>query len=155
MNIGKAAAASGVSAKMIRYYEQVGLVMAPARTDAGYRSYGARDVHILRFIHRARDLGFTVDEIRDLLSLWQDQNRQSADVKRIAIDQIAVLERKAHDLQQMADTLRTLADGCSGDSRPDCPIIAELETGEGRTTRPPRRRFGVAGELDTKQGRGK
>ena len=155
MNIGEAASASGVSAKMIRYYESVGLVAAPARTDAGYRSYGSRDVHILRFVRRARDLGFSVDEVRGLLSLWRDQKRKSADVKRIALDQIALLEEKARGLQSMADTLRTLADCCAGDARPDCPILADLETGEHLGAAPSLQRFGVAGEREANRPRGR
>lgn len=148
MNIGEAASASGVSAKMIRYYEKVGLVEAPARTDAGYRSYGSRDVHNLRFVRRARDLGFTVDEIRDLLGLWRDQDRRSADVKRMALDQIQLLEQKARHLQEMADTLKSLADFCTGDARPDCPILAGIETGQSLLTRRAGRRFGITNERD-------
>jgi Cu(I)-responsive transcriptional regulator len=129
MNIGQAAAASGITAKMIRYYESIGLTRAPARTEAGYRVYGDSDVHILRFVRRARDLGFSVEQMRDLLALWQDRGRASADVKRIAMDHVAELERKALALQQMADTLHHLADHCHGDARPDCPIMDELAAG--------------------------
>lgn len=127
MNIGKAAKQSGVSAKMIRYYEQVGLIPAPMRTAAGYRHYVAADIHQLHFIRRARDLGFAVAEIKELLSLWRDRSRQSADVKQIAKAHIDELRQKIESLQQMADTLQTLIDGCSGDQRPDCPILADLE----------------------------
>lgn len=146
MNIGEAANASGMSAKMIRYYEKVGLVDTPARTDAGYRSYGARDVHNLRFVRRARDLGFTVNEIRDLLGLWRDQSRRSADVKRMALDQIQLLEQKARHLQEMADTLKSLADFCTGDAKPDCPILAGIETGRPLSTGRAGRRFGITNE---------
>ena len=127
MNIGEAAAASGVSAKMIRYYEQAGLVPAADRSEAGYRIYGDADVHRLRFIRRARDLGFQVAEIAGLLDLWNDRSRRSADVKRLAQAHIDDLERRIAKLRQMADTLRTLADCCAGDHRPDCPILAGLE----------------------------
>ncbi|ARP86986.1 Cu(I)-responsive transcriptional regulator [Bordetella genomosp. 9] len=126
MNIGQAAAASGVSAKMIRYYESIGLMRAPQRTEAGYRIYGDADVHTLRFIRRARDLGFSVEQMRDLLALWRDRGRASGDVKRIAMEHVRELERKAQALQQMADTLHHLAEHCHGDDRPECPIIDEL-----------------------------
>jgi Cu(I)-responsive transcriptional regulator len=129
MNIGQAAAASGISAKMIRYYESIGLTAAPSRTGSGYRIYGDSDVHTLRFIRRARDLGFSIEQMRELLALWRDRSRASADVKRIAMDHVAQLERKAQALQQMADTLHHLADHCHGDDRPDCPIIEELGAG--------------------------
>jgi len=127
MNIGQAAKASGVSAKMIRYYEQTGLIPAAARRDSGYRDYSESDVHMLRFIRRARDLGFAVAEINELLSLWRDRSRQSADVKRIAAAHIDDLREKIARLNQMADTLQTLIDCCAGDHRPDCPILADLE----------------------------
>jgi Cu(I)-responsive transcriptional regulator len=126
MNIGEAAKASGVSAKMIRYYESVGLIPTAGRSGSGYRVYGATDVQMLRFIHRSRDLGFSVEKIEELLALWRDQSRQSADVKRLATDQIDDLERKVHEMQAMIDTLRHLAEACCGDHRPDCPILADL-----------------------------
>ncbi|OZI29768.1 Cu(I)-responsive transcriptional regulator [Bordetella genomosp. 10] len=126
MNIGQAAAATGISAKMIRYYESIGLIDAAGRTEAGYRVYTDHDLHTLRFIRRARDLGFSVDVMRDLLALWRDRDRASADVKRIALAHVAELERKAAALRQMADTLQHLAAHCHGDQRPDCPIIDEL-----------------------------
>ncbi len=132
MNIGKAAAASGVSAKMIRYYESIGLLAAARRTDVGYRAYSDEDVHVLRFIRRARDLGFSLADIGELLALWQDQGRASADVKGIALAHVAALERKIGELQGMADTLRTLAEHCHGDARPDCPILTDLDAGGGR-----------------------
>ena len=127
MNIGKAAAASGVSAKMIRYYESIDLLAAARRTEAGYRFYTDEDVHVLRFIRRARDLGFSLADIGDLLALWRDQGRASADVKGIALAHVAALERKIAELQGMADTLRTLAAHCHGDARPDCPILTDLD----------------------------
>lgn len=127
MNIGEAARASGVSAKMIRYYEDIGLIPPAARTAAGYRAYSESDVHRLTFVRRARDLGFPVREIGDLLSLWSDRSRHSADVKRIATAHIADLHQKIDELRQMADTLQTLVDCCAGDHRPDCPILAGLE----------------------------
>ncbi len=112
---------------MIRYYEEIGLIPAAARTSAGYRSYSANDVHRLTFVRRARDLGFSVKEIGDLLSLWSDRSRHSADVKRIASAHIAELQQKIDELRGMADTLQTLVDCCAGDDRPDCPILAGLE----------------------------
>ncbi|MBO6638086.1 MAG: Cu(I)-responsive transcriptional regulator [Roseitalea sp.] len=127
MNIGEAADASGVSAKMIRYYEQNGLIPPAARTEAGYRVYSEQDVHMLRFIRRARDLGFSVEAIGDLLDLWRDQSRQSADVKRLALEHVGSLRRKIGELEAMADTLEDLATNCSGDHRPDCPILNDLE----------------------------
>lgn len=127
MNIGTAAKASGISAKMIRYYEQTGLLPPAARTAAGYRAYSASEIHQLRFIRRARDLGFSVAEISELLGLWRDRSRHSADVKRIAKAHIAELHQKIAHLRYMADTLQALIDGCAGDERPDCPILADLE----------------------------
>ena len=129
MNIGEAAKASGVSAKMIRYYEQVGLITPPARSVAGYRVYAEPDIHALRFIRRARDLGFTVEHISDLLQLWRDRSRASSDVKRIALQHVDVLEAKMREIRAMADALTHLAAHCHGDGRPDCPIIDELALG--------------------------
>lgn len=126
MNIGQAAEASGVSAKMIRYYESTGLIPKTVRTEAGYRVYSDTDVHTLRFIRRARDLGFSVDQIADLVSLWRDRQRASKDVKRVALEHVDVLERKIAELQEMAATLKHLAAHCHGDSRPNCPIIENL-----------------------------
>jgi MerR family gold-responsive transcriptional activator of gol and ges genes len=128
MNIGAAAKASNVSAKMIRYYEQIGLIPPAGRTDAGYRAYTQADVHRLHFIRNARDLGFSVAEIGDLLGLWNDKSRRSADVKQLARQHIADLERRMAAMRQMADTLATLVDCCAGDERPDCPILASLAT---------------------------
>ncbi|MGI4843678.1 MAG: Cu(I)-responsive transcriptional regulator [Janthinobacterium lividum] len=127
MNIGEASKTSGVSAKMIRYYEEIALIPHAARSESGYRAYTGSDVHRLRFIRRARDLGFSVAEIGELLSLWDDRSRQSADVKRLAQAHIADLEERIRNLRQMADTLRELSDCCAGDERPDCPILAKLE----------------------------
>lgn len=124
-NIGEAADATGISAKMIRYYESIGLIPKAVRTFAGYRVYGENDLHTLRFIRRARDLGFSLEQIKTLLSLWQQQ-RPSADVKRVALGHIAELEEKIRALDAMRKTLVHLADHCHGDDRPKCPIIDEL-----------------------------
>jgi Cu(I)-responsive transcriptional regulator len=129
MNIGEAARFSGVSAKMIRYYESIGLVPKAGRSGSGYRNYDDRDVQTLRFIRRARDLGFPVEKIAELLALWRDQSRHSADVKHLATEQIAGLERKVAQMQGMIDTLRHLASACCGDHRPDCPILTDLGLG--------------------------
>lgn len=129
MMIGEAAAASGVSAKMIRYYEQIGLIGPAARTTAGYRHYGQDDVETLRFIRRARDLGFSVEEMTTLLALWRDRTRESAEVKRIALDHVAAIEQRIRQLGAMARTLRHLAGHCHGDHRPDCPILDDLADG--------------------------
>lgn len=126
MNIGQAAKASGVSAKMIRYYESIQLIKASRRTDAGYRTYGDNDVHTLRFIKRARNLGFSLEQIGNLLSLWQDPGRASADVKAIAQAHVAELGQRIKELSEMRDTLTHLAHACSGDHRPDCPILSDL-----------------------------
>ena len=126
MNIGEAARQSGVSAKMIRYYESIGLIEAPQRTQAQYRVYGRDDLHTLRFIRRARHLGFSLDETRALLALGRDKSRASADVKRLAMDHVRDLEAKAAELRAMAETLRHLAETCHGDGRPDCPILSDL-----------------------------
>ncbi|MEI5667081.1 Cu(I)-responsive transcriptional regulator [Bosea sp. CCNWLW174] len=123
MNIGQAAEASGVSAKMIRYYEQIGLIEPPARSQSGYRVYAEPNVHTLRFVRRARSLGFSVEETAALLALWRDRSRASADVKTLALKHVAELEEKAAALQAMAATLRHLASHCHGDKRPDCPIL--------------------------------
>lgn len=129
MNIGEAASASGVSAKMTRYYESIGLIPAAGRSGSGYRVYSSKEVQLLRFIGRARDLGFPVEKIEELLALWQDRSRHSADVKGLALAQIDGLERKVREMQGMIDTLRHLADACCGDHRPDCPILADLGNG--------------------------
>jgi Cu(I)-responsive transcriptional regulator len=126
MNIGQASAGSGVTAKMIRYYESIGLIEPPARTDAGYRVYAAQDVHTLGFIKRARSLGFSVEDMRELLALWRDRSRASADVKALAMEHVRDLEAKIAELQGMSRTLRHLAEACQGDARPDCPILDDL-----------------------------
>jgi Cu(I)-responsive transcriptional regulator len=126
MNIGQAASASGVSAKMIRYYESIGLIAAPLRTEAGYRVYAGDDVHALRFVKRARALGFSIEETRELLALWRDKSRASADVKAFALKHIGDLETRIAELQAMARTLSHLAHHCHGDDRPDCPILEDL-----------------------------
>ncbi len=126
MNIGEVAARSGISPKMVRHYEQLGLLPRVARSDAGYRRYGARELHTLRFIRRARDLGFSIAEIGELLALWQDRRRASAQVKRIALAHVADLDRRMAELAQMKGTLQRLAACCHGDGRPDCPILDEL-----------------------------
>lgn len=126
MNIGEAALESGVSAKMIRYYESINLIKESARTDAGYRTYAEPDLHTLRFIKRARSLGFSLEQIRDLLSLWQDAGRASKDVKAIAKSHVVELEKRIAELTEMRDTLRHLARHCAGDGRPDCPILVGL-----------------------------
>lgn len=126
MNIGQAAKFSGVSAKMIRYYEQIGLIPKAIRSDAGYRNYSSPDAHSLRFIRRARDLGFSVEQISALLVLWCDRDRASADVKAMALSHVAGLKAKIAELQAMAQTLEHLADHCHGNDRPDCPILADL-----------------------------
>lgn len=130
LNIGRAAQRSGVSAKMVRHYESLGLLPKIARTDAGYRQYGEREVHTLSFIRRGRTLGFSMAEIAELLKLWQNKRRASADVKRIALRQVADLDRRMAAMAAMRQTLNHLADCCQGDHRPDCPILESL-AGEG------------------------
>lgn len=126
MNIGEAARLSGVSAKMIRHYEAIGLLPAAPRSGAGYRSYSSNDTNTLRFIRAARDLGFGLETIRELLSLWQDRGRESRDVKELALKHIGALEAKVTELNSMIHTLRMLAAHCHGDHRPDCPILDGL-----------------------------
>lgn len=126
LNIGEAAAEAGVSAKMIRHYESIGLVRASSRTQAGYRQYHERDVHLLRFIRRARDLGFPLDQIGQLLSLWDDPGRASADVKQLAEAHLADLDARIAALTEMRTTLVELTRACRGDDRPDCPILRGL-----------------------------
>lgn len=125
-NIGDAAARSGVSAKMLRHYESLGLLPKIGRTEAGYRQYVDRDVHTLRFIRRGRELGFSMVEIAALLKLWQNRRRASGDVKRIALAHVADLDRRMAEMAAMKRTLEALADCCHGDARPDCPILDEL-----------------------------
>ena len=126
MKIGEVAESSGVPAKTIRYYEEVGLLPEPERADNGYRAYERQSVEPLRFIARARGLGFSLDDVRDLVDLWQDKDRASADVRRLAKDQIAAIDEKLAELQSMRRTLSTLVERCHGDDRPDCPILDEL-----------------------------
>lgn len=128
-DIGQAADASGVSVKRIRHYEELGLLGDVPRTAANYRLYTAQHVHTLRFIQRARTLGFSVEEIRELLGLWNNKRRSSAAVKAIAMRHVAELNTKIRELQGMADSLQHLAACCAGDHRPDCPILADLERG--------------------------
>ena len=126
MQIGEASKATGVSAKMIRHYEAIGLIPAAGRRDSNYRDYAADDVHRLGFIRRARDLGFSIDEIRDLLKLWADRRRSSRDVKALTLSHLAELDRKIAELGEMRATLAHLAHCCDGGDRPDCPIIDSL-----------------------------
>ena len=130
MKIGQASRESGVTQRMIRHYESIGLIPAAARRDSGYRDYDERDLNTLRFIRRARDLGFPVEEIGKLLALWNDRGRASAEVKALALSRAAELERKARQLDEMRRSLEHLAANCHGDARPDCPILTELEAGE-------------------------
>ncbi|PWF46803.1 Cu(I)-responsive transcriptional regulator [Massilia glaciei] len=125
-NIGEAAKASGVSAKMIRHYESIGLTAPPPRSGAGYRIYGEKEVKILQFIHRARALGFSLEQIGALLALWNDKQRASADVQALARGHIAELERRINGLAAMRRTLEALAGSCHGDARSDCPILDDL-----------------------------
>ena len=126
MQIGQAAKASGASAKMIRHYEAIGLIGAAERRMSNYRDYSADDVARLKFVRRARDLGFPIERIRDLLALWSDRGRSSGEVKRIALDHIGELEERIAGLHEIVATLHRLAQGCAGDDRPDCPIIEGL-----------------------------
>lgn len=129
LTIGEASAASGVSAKMIRYYESIGLVRPATRTESNYRTYDGKAVETLRFVARARHLGFSMEEIGRLLALWQDRSRASADVKALALSHIAELEARISAMAAMKATLEHLADRCHGDDRPDCPIIDGIATG--------------------------
>jgi MerR family copper efflux transcriptional regulator len=129
MNIGEASKQSGVSHRMIRHYEGIGLIPKAARRESGYRDYDERDVHTLRFIRRARDLGFPIEEIGRLLALWHDRSRASADVKALATARVEELKRKERELREMRRTLETLADHCHGNDRPECPIIEDLASG--------------------------
>ncbi len=126
MNIGQAAQASGVSAKMIRHYEEVGLIPAPSRTEGGYRQYTGSEVHTLQFIRRSRDLGFSIRQIGELVGLWQDRKRPSRQVKALAEAHIEELEAKARELLAMKAALEHLAHCCHGDERPECPILETL-----------------------------
>jgi Cu(I)-responsive transcriptional regulator len=126
MNIGETARQSGVSVKMIRHYESIGLLPKAARTAARYRLYGSNDVHTLRFVRRARDLGFSMADIKELLALWQDRSRSSAAVKRVAGRHVEALKTKVAQLNSMVQTLEHLSTHCRGDHRPECPILDDL-----------------------------
>lgn len=132
MNIGQLSDASGVTTKMIRYYESIGLIAAPARTDAGYRQYRDSDIATLRFIKRSRDLGFSLERIKTLLALWEDRSRKSGDVKKLASQYIAELDADIAQLQLIRSELAHLARHCHGDNRPECPIIEDLAARHGR-----------------------
>jgi Cu(I)-responsive transcriptional regulator len=131
LSIGGAAKASGVSAKMIRHYESIGLLPPAERSNGNYRLYGHQDVHNLRFIHRARSLGFPLETIRELLALWRNRQRSSSQVKKLALTHVAGLEAKIAEMQEMAAALKHLAQNCHGDERPDCPILEGLASGSG------------------------
>ncbi|MDF9620828.1 Cu(I)-responsive transcriptional regulator [Pseudomonas entomophila] len=131
MNIGQAARRSGLSAKMIRYYESIGLLRPAKRSDSGYRLYQQEDLHSLAFIKRSRDLGFSLEEVAKLLTLWQDRQRASADVKALAMQHIDELNRRIEELVSLRDTLGELVSHCQGDDRPDCPILKDLANGSG------------------------
>ena len=146
MNIGVAAKASGVSAKMIRHYEEVGLLPSAARTDAGYRQYGDADVHTLRFVRHARDLGFSIAEIAALVGLWQNRKRPSREVKALAQAHIQALAQKAQQLLSMKETLENLVHCCHGDDRPDCPILETLASDDSAA---------APGAAGTRQGKGR
>ena len=131
MQIGRVAERSGVPAKTIHYYEEIGLISKPERTAGGYREYDKQDVDILRFVSRARSLGFSIKDVRNLLALYEDRERASADVKNIALEHVGEIERKMAELDSVRRTLLHLADKCHGDERPDCPILEELAHGPG------------------------
>lgn len=126
MNIGEAAKQSGLTAKMIRHYEEIGLIAHPHRSHSGYRVYTSDDIATLRFVHRSRSLGFSTEDIRVLLGLWKDHSRTSSDVKKLALSHIQTLQEKMASLQTMVDTLNQLVHHCHGDNRPDCPILEDL-----------------------------
>lgn len=130
MNIGEAAARAGVTPKMVRHYESLGLLPRVQRSESGYRIYAEAEVHTLRFIRRSRDLGFSIAEIAELLELWQDRSRPSASVKRVAQRHVLALERKLEELETMRSTLQHLIHCCHGDDRPDCPILEDLGRAE-------------------------
>jgi MerR family copper efflux transcriptional regulator len=129
MNIGQAAKQSGLSTKMIRYYESTGLLAAANRSDSGYRLYSKNDLHTLEFIKRSRDLGFSLEEVGKLLALWQNKERASAEVKALAREHIGILDQKIQELTELRETLNVLVDHCHGDDRPDCPILNRLASG--------------------------
>ena len=129
MNIGQAAKASGISAKMIRYYESIGLLNNAQRSDAGYRIYSEADIKTLSFLRHARDLGFSSEQMKDLLGLWKNQSRQSVEVKALALKHIQTLNQKIADLQAMVEILQQSVDGCAGNDQADCTILNQIETG--------------------------
>ncbi len=144
MNIGQASAASGVSTKMIRYYERTTLIKSADRSPAGYRVYTEGDIHTLQFIRRARDLGFSVSQISDLLALWNNRERASHDVKNLAMEHVKHLCAKVAEMEAMIATLKHLAENCTDDDRPDCPILRDLAEGRpGECASAPENRFGV------------
>ena len=152
MNIGEVSNGSGVSTKLIRYYESINLIRAAERTGSGYRVYGDVDVQTLRFIRRARTLGFSIKQIERLLALWQDRERASSEVRAVALAHVADLEAKIVELRDMADTLRHLAASCKNDSRPECPILRDLIEAEKSATSVKRRRdrpVALAGRTST------
>ncbi|OYZ21761.1 MAG: Cu(I)-responsive transcriptional regulator [Bdellovibrio sp. 28-41-41] len=128
MNIGQAAKVSGINAKLIRHYESIGIIPRAIRSEAGYRTYSETDVHILSFVKRSRNLGFSMKEIKKLVGLWRNKNRASSDVKSLAVKHIEEIEMKVLELQAMVKTLKHLAKTCHGDHRPDCPILENLES---------------------------
>lgn len=149
MNIGQAAEASGVAAKMLRYYEAIGLIPKAGRTEAGYRTYGEAEVNTLRFIRRARDLGLPIERIKLLVGLWRDRDRSSGEVKRIATEHVTELRAKIAELAGMCAALQDLADACHGDHRPECPILRDLEGSAGQSAAPlVRKRRGHHVEVD-------
>lgn len=126
MNIGEAAKASGVNSKLIRHYEEIGVIPRATRTDSGYRKYSEADIYILIFVKRARGLGFSMKEIKKLVGLWRNKTRTSAEVKVLAVNHITLLENKISELQAIVKTLKALAHTCHGDGRPECPILENI-----------------------------
>ena len=151
MNIGEAAKATGISVKMLRYYDEIGLVRPASRAYSGYRVYSDKDISMLRFVRRARDLGFQVKQISSLLDLWEDGSRASADVRSLALSHVRDLEQRRRELDETIGTLQHLAHHCHGDNRPDCPILSGLSAEEEelppkpRRNKTSRRSFAVAG----------
>ncbi len=127
MNIGQVAEASGVSAKMIRHYEEIGVIPKISRTLSGYRQYSETDVHLLRFVRQARDLGFSMEQIKTLVGLWRNKRRKSSEVKKLALEHVESLETKIQQLTEMSKTLKHLAHCCHGDERPECPILDKMD----------------------------
>ena len=138
--VGAAARATGVPAKTIRYYESIGLLPPPKRAENGYRLYGGTEIEMLRFVRRARDLGFSLEEIAELLALWRDKNRASADVKTLALEHVRALDDRIAKLKAVRGTILALAARCHGDHRPDCPILADIALGAARKTSRPSKR---------------